>query len=161
MNKVYLSLGSNCGNKEENLNSAIEEISKIKNTEVKKISSKYLTEPYGYESSQWFLNCAVLIETSLLPDELLEALSSIEKKYGRTKERESGKDRTIDIDILLYENKIINERNLEVPHPRMCERRFVLEPLSEIASEIIHPVNGKKISHLLQICKDSKKVLKK
>lgn len=159
MKKVYLSLGSNCGNKKENIDCAINDIGKIYNVHIKSVSSKYLTEPFGTDTDSWFVNCAVEIETIIDPVTLLNELSSIEKRYGREWERETGYDRTIDIDILLYGDDIIAGKTLNVPHPELCKRRFVLVSLSEIAPEIIHPIERKTISCLLDECKDSKRVV--
>lgn len=141
LHNVYLSLGSNLGNKKKNLESALEYINK-QIGKVISVSSFYETAPIGFESANTFLNAACHIQTKFTPDELLKETQNIEKKLGRTKKSVNGdySDRIIDIDILLYDDLIINEPDLLIPHPRMHERAFVMIPLSEIAEEIIHPV---------------------
>jgi 2-amino-4-hydroxy-6-hydroxymethyldihydropteridine diphosphokinase len=102
------------------------------------ISSLYETEPVEFTAQPWFINCAVRLETDLSPHELIDGLLSIEQKMGRYRGQKKG-PRNIDLDILLYDNLILNDATLTIPHPAMHERRFVLEPLAEIAPEIIHP----------------------
>lgn len=142
MARVFVGIGSNLGDKEGNIRNAIN-LMKGK-CRILKLSSLYETEPVGYENQDWFLNCVAEIETKLNPNELLEFLQSIEKKLGRVKTIKNG-PRIIDLDILFYGDKIIKEDSLTVPHPRLHERLFVLEPLKEIAPEIVHPVLGKSI----------------
>lgn len=145
MIKVFIGIGSNLGNKEENIRKAIE-LTKEK-CKILKISSLYETEPVGYKEQDWFLNCAVEIVTELNPHELLKFLLLIEKILGRIRTIKNS-PRTIDLDILFYGDKIINENNLIVPHPRLHERLFVLEPLKEICPHFIHPVFNKSVNEL-------------
>ena len=148
MNKVYLSLGTNLGNKADNLLKAIVCLSKETGI-LSAISSVYETEPWGYESGNNFLNMAVCIETNLSPEEILSITKSIEKSIGREeKTTDSYRDRLIDIDLIAYDDLIISSNNLKLPHPLFHERRFVLEPLNEIAPDFVHPVLQKKVSEL-------------
>lgn len=142
---AYIALGSNLGNREENLKTAIEKIKKI--VQIKEISSIYETEPEGYKNQGLFLNMAIEIKTSLGPQELLSNLQEIENEMGRTREIKNG-PRTIDLDIIFYEDKIIEEQNLKIPHPLMHKRNFVLLPMNEIAPEFIHPILKKSIKTL-------------
>lgn len=134
---VYLSLGSNVGDRAANLNAAIERLRSL--GEVVAVSSLYETEPVEFTAQPWFLNCAVKLNTEKMPKQLLNAVLDIEKEMGRKRLKKKG-PRTIDIDILLFGNSIIDTKGLTVPHPAMHERRFVLEPLAEIAPEVRHPV---------------------
>jgi 2-amino-4-hydroxy-6-hydroxymethyldihydropteridine diphosphokinase len=134
---VYLSLGSNVGERAANLNAAIERLRTL--GEVVAVSSLYETEPVEFAAQPWFLNCAVKLNTEKMPKQLLDAVLDIEKGMGRKRLKKKG-PRTIDIDILLFGNSIIEAKGLTVPHPAMHERRFVLEPLAEIAPEVRHPV---------------------
>jgi len=133
---VYLSLGSNVGDRETNLHSALERLRAL--GDVVEVSSFYETEPVEFTAQPWFLNCAVKLDTEKTPQQLLAGLLDVEKQMGRKRTQKKG-PRTIDIDILLFGSSIIETSGLTVPHPAMHERRFVLEPLVEIASEIRHP----------------------
>jgi len=131
----YIGLGSNLGNRQANINKAIEYLKSNSQIKIEKISSIIETEPQGGPPQGKFLNAVVKIKTSLAPQDLLRFLQDIEAKLGRTRLIRNG-PRTIDLDILLYDNKVIDEPNLEVPHPRMFERDFVLKPLLEIEPDI-------------------------
>ena len=148
---TYLGLGTNRGNKKENLTRAIEELSLALGKCIMQ-SSFMETEPWGYESENKFLNCVVAFETYKSPIELLETTEKIERKLGRTTKSAGGiyHDRVIDIDILLYGNETVENDRLTIPHPLMHKRDFVLVPLNEIAPDIIHPVIGKSITMLLE-----------
>ena len=145
--KAYLSIGSNIGDKKENLLKAIENIGKIEDTEVIKVSTILETEPFGVVDQDDFLNACLEIKTLLTPQELLKELLGIEEKMGRVRIKKWG-PRIIDIDILLYDKEVIEDDNLAVPHPWMCERSFVLDPLCEIAPNIIHPLKRESIFNL-------------
>ena len=134
---VYLSLGSNLGDRAANLAAAIENLRGL--GEVTAVSSFYETEPMEFADQPWFLNCAVALKTELMPKQFLSKILAIERDMGRQRIRPKG-PRTIDIDILLFGNAVIHTPQLEVPHPAMHQRRFVLEPLAEIAPEARHPV---------------------
>ncbi|MBI2541443.1 2-amino-4-hydroxy-6-hydroxymethyldihydropteridine diphosphokinase [Candidatus Woesearchaeota archaeon] len=153
MTDVFVGIGSNIGHKEENIRKAVDLIKE--KCKILKKSSLYETEPVGYREQDWFLNCAIEIETKLEPLELLEFLQSIEKKMGRIKKIKNG-PRIIDMDILFYDNLFINEKNLIIPHPRLHERLFVLEPLKEIAPYFVHPVLNRKIKELYKELTDLK-----
>jgi 2-amino-4-hydroxy-6-hydroxymethyldihydropteridine diphosphokinase len=133
---VYLSLGSNVGDRTRNLNVAIAALPAAE-VNVKKVSSFYETEPVDYLEQAWFVNCAVEVETDLAPSSVLQALRRIEEQMGSKKLVPKG-PRLIDIDILLYGDEMIDTAELQVPHPRMHLRRFVLVPLNEIAPNARH-----------------------
>jgi 2-amino-4-hydroxy-6-hydroxymethyldihydropteridine diphosphokinase len=142
---VYLSIGSNLGDRAANLATAVERLSKL--GEVKAVSSFYETEPVDYTAQPWFVNCAVALETELMPRQFLARLQSIERGMGRRRTHGKG-PRLIDLDILLFGNNIVDLPGLVIPHPEMHERRFVLEPLAEIAADIRHPVFKKTMRQL-------------
>ncbi|MBI4652014.1 2-amino-4-hydroxy-6-hydroxymethyldihydropteridine diphosphokinase [Candidatus Desantisbacteria bacterium] len=154
---VYLGLGSNLGNREKNIVNVLAILSQNPKVKILKISSFYETEPVGYKNQGWFLNCVILIKTSLPPLKLLSELKNIELELKRKKNIRFG-PRTIDMDILMYGSDILRSKQLIIPHPRMHERRFVLAPLAEIASGRIHPVLRKRISTLLKILADKERV---
>lgn len=156
-NTVLLSLGSNLKNREENIKIAIEEIKDF--AKIIKQSSIYETAPVGYKNQGLFLNCALKIETTISPTELIIKLKEIEHKTGRPLGLEAkNRPRIIDIDILFYGDKIINEKNLKIPHPRLHKRNFVLTPLRELAPNKIHPILKKNIKTLLTELKNPEKI---
>jgi 2-amino-4-hydroxy-6-hydroxymethyldihydropteridine diphosphokinase len=140
---AFLSLGSNLGDREALLKDALQRLVAAGVRVVRK-SSIHETEPQDLREQPWFLNMAVEVETELLPLELLAAIRKIENEMGRQRIIPKG-PRTIDIDILFYGNLIIATRDLEIPHPRLTQRSFVLDPLSEIAPDLRHPVTGQSI----------------
>ena len=152
---VYLGLGTNRGNKEENLTRAIEKLSLVLGC-CKAVSPFMETEPWGYDSSNSYLNCVAYFETDIPPMELLEITEGIERKLGRTEKTVNGeyRDRIIDIDILLYGNTVLKSERLTVPHPLMHKRDFVLRPLCHIAPSAMHPVLGLDIKELLLMLED-------
>ncbi|MGH9711298.1 MAG: 2-amino-4-hydroxy-6-hydroxymethyldihydropteridine diphosphokinase [Candidatus Acidiferrales bacterium] len=147
MKTVYLSLGSNVGDREKHLAAAIDALG-AHGIRITRQSSIYATEPVDFETQSWFLNCVVEAATDLMPRQLLRAIRQIENQIGRRRLVRSG-PRVIDLDILLCGSSIIRTPELEVPHPRMADRRFVLAPLTEIASTVRHPVKNKTIAELL------------
>ena len=149
---VYLSLGSNLGDRMENLKDALRALAGEHLT-TKRVSSFFETEPLGYREQPWFLNLAVGAQTLFSPEELLRRCLDVERVLGRVRDIQGG-PRTADIDILLYGDRSINVEALVIPHPRMAERRFVLQPLSEIAPSAIHPVLGMTVDALLAACPD-------
>jgi 2-amino-4-hydroxy-6-hydroxymethyldihydropteridine diphosphokinase len=134
---VYLSLGSNLGDRLANLATAVEKLREL--GDVVALSSSYETEPMEFADQPWFLNCVVALKTELMPKQFLSKMLAIERDMGRRRIRPKG-PRTIDIDILLFGSAVIHAPQLDVPHPAMHLRRFVLEPLAEIAPEVRHPV---------------------
>ena len=153
---IYLSLGSNLGDRAANLERAIEALSEI-GVRVLHRSSIYETEPVDFLAQPWFLNCVVEAETPFAPRPLLEGLQSIERKLGSRKLVARG-PRIIDLDVLFYETNVIHEAGIEIPHPRLAERRFVLVPLVELAPEFCHPVLHKTAAELLAATQDSSAV---
>jgi 2-amino-4-hydroxy-6-hydroxymethyldihydropteridine diphosphokinase len=144
---VYLGLGSNLGDRRANLESAIAQLAALGTVTAR--SSCYETEPMEVPGQPWFLNCAVALETELMPKQLLARLLEIERSLGR--KRKSGQPkgpRTIDLDILLFGSSVIETAGLTIPHPALHERRFVLEPLAEIAPEARHPVFKRTVREL-------------
>jgi 2-amino-4-hydroxy-6-hydroxymethyldihydropteridine diphosphokinase len=154
---VYIGIGSNQGDPVENCRRAIGGIVLDGRNRLVRCSSFYRTEPMGRKDQDWFVNGVVLVETSLGPRQMLEFLLSLEKKMGRVR-RERWGPRVIDLDILFYGEEVIDEENLQVPHPRLHERRFVLIPLKEIAPDLNHPRLGKTISQILSASEREEKV---
>jgi GTP cyclohydrolase-4 len=143
---AYLSLGSNLGDRKQNLAQALELLSK--HLKVEQISSIYETEPVGYEQQPLFLNAVCRISTKLNPERLLRLAKKIEAELGRTPSFPNA-PRPIDIDILIYSDEVFSNKELTIPHPRLAERSFVLVPLAEIAPDLVHPENEKTIKELL------------
>ncbi len=148
MHNVFIAIGTNLGNKEKNVQQSIEKIVQ-NNIHITKKSAIYKTMPYGYKDQPLFLNCAVQAETMLLPKELLYTLLSIEKQMGRVRKIHWG-PRVIDLDIIFYDNLIINTPDLKIPHPDMQNREFVLKPLCDIAPGFVHPILHKTMKQLLK-----------
>ena len=147
MKIVYLGLGSNVGDREANLRAAIERL-EAPDLRVLRVSPVYETEPVDYTEQRWFLNLVVEAETSLFPMQLLARVARIERALGRLRTVPKG-PRSIDIDILLYGKAVIRSEALEVPHPRMDERRFVLAPLADLAPDLRHPIAHRTVSEML------------
>lgn len=146
---VYLGLGTNLGEKERNMNDAVGALS-LEVGFVIRLSEFYVSKPWGFKSEHEFLNAVVLMETALTPFDLLDKTKEIERNLGRaSKTTTVYADRLIDIDILLYDNLIIDQPTLKIPHPLIAERDFVLIPLAEIAPDLVHPVFCRKIVELL------------
>ncbi|BDD09206.1 2-amino-4-hydroxy-6-hydroxymethyldihydropteridine diphosphokinase [Fulvitalea axinellae] len=159
MKGIYLLLGSNLGNRERSLERALEGISE-RVGEVCDRSSVYESAPWGVEDQPVYLNQVLKVETELEPIELLRAVLAIEADMGRVRRKVWGA-RVIDIDVLYYGNEIIRSRELQVPHPRLHERRFTLEPICEIAPDETHPIFGLSQMELLDRCPDSLAVTKR
>ena len=146
---AYISMGSNMGNKEENLNNAVKKLEEINGVKVSKVSSFITTEPWGNENQDEFLNGALKIETYLTPKELMTELLRIESELGRVREIKWG-PRVIDLDIILFDDIVSNDEFVIIPHPLMHLRDFVLTPLNEIAPYALHPLKNKRIFELLE-----------
>lgn len=153
---VYLGLGSNLGNRQENLDQALKLLAQ--RMRLGKVSSIYDTEPIGNVNQPRFLNMACEAFTRLSPEGLLALVKGIEQKMGRYSR--SGEPRIIDIDVLLFGDKVVNTRDLIIPHPQIAERSFVLVPLSEIAPDVVHPVTKKTIKEMNKAIKEVQGVLK-
>jgi len=159
MSKVYLGIGTNLGNRKANLRKAIEmigeHIGKVLNS-----SPVYETAPWGFEAEDDFLNMVVSVETNQTPTELMKKIVTIEAMLGRDRNQDRYSSRVIDIDILIYDDLVINENGLKIPHPLIHERKFVLVPLCDIAPDILHPVLKTTISELLKSCRDRSRIKK-
>jgi len=148
LKNVFIGLGSNSGDKKANLTGAINRIKSINKVEIKKISSFYITKPWGNTNQEDFFNQVIEITTDLSAGELLYKLQEIEIKMGRQRKEKWG-PRIIDLDILMYGDEVIDSPELKIPHPYMKERSFVLVPLQEIDPKIVFPDDGAKIEEVL------------
>lgn len=156
-NDVFLGIGSNLGNRQDYLDRAVEAV-RASAGNVITVSKIYETEPWGFKSAKKFLNMVVRIRTDLEPEELLRVVLETEKQLGRKRKTKRYISRTIDIDILFYGSRVISEPCLQVPHPKLGQRRFVLIPLCDIAPDLVHPVLNKTPTQLLLECSDESKV---
>lgn len=154
MARTYLLLGSNLGNSRETLIKAIA-LLEVEAGKLHAVSAVYRTEPWGGVSGGDFYNCVAEFETTLSPQALLDLLLRTEKQLGRVRTQETPEPRTIDIDILFYGNEVMDEPELQIPHPRLHLRRFTLAPMADIAPGHIHPVFNKSVKQLLDECADS------
>lgn len=155
---AYIGVGSNMGDRLANFRKAITLISELPDTRITGQSSLYETEPHG-RARNWFLNGVISIETEMDATDLLKALQKIETAVGRKRDKsKTNVSRVIDLDILLYETEIFEQRNLKIPHPGLPARRFVLLPLSELAPAYRHPTLSETVSALLVACEDDKKI---
>jgi len=156
----YLILGGNVGDKMDYLHRCIDLLRRDVGRIVA-ISAIYESEPWGFDDPQWFLNQVVALETNLDPLALLAHSQQIEQTLGRLRTDNGYQPRTIDIDILLYGNHVINIPGLVIPHPRMAERMFVLQPMAELAPDLEHPVLHRNMGYLREHCTDRKQVVLK
>lgn len=154
MHKITILLGSNQGNRKELIMKAIQ-LLEIKLGKCHKVSSIYESEAWGFEADTAFLNQVLMFDSTLKPEEILQIGLDAEKELGRTRNEGGYASRTMDIDLLFYDNQIIEEENLQIPHPRLHLRRFTLEPLVEIMSDFIHPKLKKDMRELLKVCTDN------
>ena len=158
MKRVFLSLGSNLGDRSGNIERAIDALGAA-GIEVRRVSSFYRTEPVEFRQQPWFVNCVAEVETELLPLQLLKATQKVERDLGRRRSINKG-PRKIDIDILLYENVVVRSAALTLPHERMAERRFVLVPLRELDAGLRHPVTERTVAEMLSETADSSQVIR-
>ena len=156
---AYIAIGSNIGNSRDNCIEAIREMSKNDSIKVISKSSFYQTSPISPIKQEWFINSVIKINTSLTPIKLLTNLLNIESAMGRVRKEKWG-PRLIDLDLLFYDNQILNEEKITIPHPEISKRNFVLIPLCEIAENLNHPTLKKNIKTLLQESTDNAKVRK-
>jgi 2-amino-4-hydroxy-6-hydroxymethyldihydropteridine diphosphokinase len=156
--RVYLSLGSNLGDRVASLHAALHRMPAA-GIDVRRVSSFYKTEPVGFTAQAWFVNCVAEVRTHLMPLQLLKTLKSIERALGRHPGISKG-PRPIDIDILLYENAVVRSAALTIPHERLAERRFVLIPLRELAPHARHPVLKRTVLEMLQDTRDQSQVVR-
>jgi len=157
--RVYIGIGSNLGDRRANIVEAVERMSQLAGTRVVRTSSLYESEPLG-DAKTWFVNGVIELDTEQFAEPLLKLLLAIEEAMGR--KRVKGKrwgSRIIDLDILLYDQDVIEKRTLKVPHPELHKRRFVLLPLAELAPQVVHPQLGQSVSTLLATVKDNKRVV--
>ena len=146
---VYIGIGSNLGDRRANIDRALSLLKEEKEIEVQAVSKMIETEPVGGPEQGLFLNGVLRVRTDLLPLDLLSKLKNIERRLGRQRSDERNRPRTMDLDILFYDDVVIVDgRTLTIPHPRLAERRFVLEPLSELAPDFVHPRLGKTVREL-------------
>ncbi len=157
--EVFLGIGGNLGSRISNIEKTVKLISE-KIAEPQKISSIYISEPWGFKHSKYFTNAVVRLETDLTPGRLLLAIKEIEAEMKRIKTKGVYEGRTMDIDILFYGDKVFSETHLQVPHEKLQDRLFVLLPLNEIAPDLEHPVLKKSITRLLENCNDKSKIKK-
>ena len=152
MKTVYLALGSNVGDRAANLTAALAQLAAA-GVRILRVSSIYETEPVGFAAQHWFYNLVLEAETDLFPLQLLARIAKIEHALGRVRSVRNG-PRTLDIDIVLYGRAVVRSAQLEIPHPRMTERRFVLAPLAELAPDLRHPITHEPIRVLLESAPD-------
>jgi len=160
LNHYHLSLGSNLGDRKNHIADAISKLSLSKDVLLLKVSPIYKTEPLYVAKQNSFFNIVLKVSTIMNPDDLHSFTKNIEFKMGRKKTLIRNQARTIDIDILTYNNTCFNSNNLIIPHPRITERKFVLAPFNDIDSNFIIPGNNKTVSELLNVVKDSSKIVK-
>jgi len=151
MARVFLSLGSNVGDRLRFLQRAVDELHSRSEIVLGKVSSIYVTQPVGVKDQREFLNLALEAEVFLPPEKLLHTIQDVEKRVGRTQSERWG-PREIDIDILLYNDQTIEVGDLQIPHPELAKRRFVLVPLQELDGKLVHPIQNITVENLLKLC---------
>ena len=156
---AYIGIGSNLGNPDKNCVEAIEKLSTNNDIKIVSKSSYYQTTPIGHIEQGWFVNSVIKINTNLNPKSLLLALLNIESEMGRVRKEKWG-PRLIDLDLLFYDNLILNQEGIILPHPEIQKRKFVLVPLNEIAENLTHPIQKKTVKTLLQELSDDTEVKK-
>jgi len=156
---AVIAIGSNLGDKVENCRYAVSELHRLPNSRVVDTSPFYRTAPVGYREQDWFINAAVMLKTSLKPHELLHALQAIQRRAGRTRQAVRFGPRVLDLDIIFYDDAVIRTPELTLPHPRMHERRFVLRPICDMDSAILHPVLKLSVQTLLDRIEDETQVV--
>lgn len=159
MSHVYIGVGSNLGEPEKNCLDAIRRIDEVEGCRKTGLSSLYLTEPVGVEGQPWYVNCVLSVNTDLSAARLMEILLNIEADMGRVRENK-WESRNIDLDILLFDDEIISEKNLVVPHPLMHTRRFVIAPMVDLAPDLVHPCLGRTMSELLDALPDNEQQIR-
>lgn len=160
MSRVYLLLGGNTGDRDMFLNMARQKIACQIGVPAA-VSSVFETEPWGFSHETDFLNQLIIVETLLEPADVISGVLSIEQQLGRSREKDHYTARTIDIDILFYDDMVIDKKDLSIPHPLLHRRRFALEPLAEVEPGLVHPVFNKTVARLLSECEDTSRVEKR
>ncbi|MBS3813650.1 2-amino-4-hydroxy-6-hydroxymethyldihydropteridine diphosphokinase [Candidatus Bipolaricaulota bacterium] len=158
MVRAFVGLGSNLGDRKANIANSLQLLSRAEGIHLIDRSSNYETEPIG-PTQPWFINSAIEIQTSLSPEDLLDGCKEVEKRIGRVDSLHWG-PRLVDLDLLLYGDRVIEKDNIDVPHSQMAKRKFVLLPLLELDSELIHPKLGRPLKELLTKTEEDKKVIK-
>jgi 2-amino-4-hydroxy-6-hydroxymethyldihydropteridine diphosphokinase len=158
MPSVYIGIGSNLGDRQKNCLSAVERMDRMADCRITGYSDWFLTKPVGVEGQEWYVNGVASLTTDISPQDLLKRLLKIEADMGRIRKERWG-PRNIDLDILLFGQEIIHESNLKIPHPRMHLRRFVLEPMSQLAPNLVHPALGLSMKGLLENLPDENQVV--
>jgi len=147
MKTSYIGIGSNMGDRRRNCLEAVDRVDRAGACNIISISSLYITEPVGVTGQEWFVNCAACLETRLSPADLMGMLLDIEAEMGRVRKYKWG-PRVIDLDILIFGQDVVNEKDLTIPHPMMHQRRFVMAPMAELAPDLIHPILGRTMTEL-------------
>lgn len=156
--RAYIGVGSNQGKKEDNCRRAVREIGRMPRTRVREVSTWFVTEPWGAASAEWYVNGVAAVDTGLDPETLLQHCQALEREMGRQPSPVRWADRIIDLDILLFDDMVLEGPELTIPHPELHRRRFVLVPLCEIAPDLKHARLGSEMRELLARVEDGKRV---